>query len=213
MKYERTSKWFVVGLALIALIGAAVTADASSLTIPNQFSAGGSISSSSVNQDFSAVANSVNDNNGRIGSLESKLTGVMYYSIPLWGMSASPWGNFQGAWSATAGLTYSSGTNYFDIPVNLPNGVTITELVSYVYDADATYSVSVAFYGSLLNSAYLSSTIASQNSGGAFASGATTLTTTTNSVVNNASYGYSIRITLPVANTIGIFGIRIKYTR
>ena len=76
---------------LISLMVVAAVAFGSSLTIPNQFSAGTPTSASQMNANFTAVASAVNDNNSRITALET---------TPAWTAPPSlgaEWANWGGA--------------------------------------------------------------------------------------------------------------------
>ena len=68
---------------IIALIGAtllasAPLANASDLTIPNDFSSGDTTSASEVNDNFTAIENAVNDNDTRLDALESGSNRVVF---------------------------------------------------------------------------------------------------------------------------------------
>ena len=63
----------VVMLFTVTIVTAG-DATASALTVPNSFSPGGNISSAQMNANFSAVATSVNDNNNRVTTLETKMS-------------------------------------------------------------------------------------------------------------------------------------------
>ena len=68
---------------LIALIGAtllasAPLANASDLTIPNDFSSGDTTSASEVNDNFTAIENAVNDNDTRLDAIESGSTRAVF---------------------------------------------------------------------------------------------------------------------------------------
>jgi len=68
---------------LIALIGStllasAPLANASDLTIPNDFSSGDTTSASEVNDNFTAIENAVNDNDTRLDAIESGSTRVVF---------------------------------------------------------------------------------------------------------------------------------------
>lgn len=60
---------FILGIFMFT--GTSVTANASQLTVPNTYTAGTAISSSAMNNNFTAVQTAVNDNNTRLTAVEA----------------------------------------------------------------------------------------------------------------------------------------------
>lgn len=104
----------VVGLLSIVFLGAAVIAYASTVTIPNTFTSGTTISSSEMNDNFSAVKSAVDDNDTRITAVESTVNNLQLtrtISIPAFALAFGSSGpitaDFKGLrWS----FTFSGGT-------------------------------------------------------------------------------------------------------
>jgi hypothetical protein len=119
---------------------------------------------------------------------------------------------------STYSFTYSNGlynngagTAYYEIPLQLPDGVTITEFNVYGYDADASNQFS--FSGLRQNLATSGgSYITSGASGVAYASGTITATGTASEVVNNSLSAYFIEVTMPASINVRLDSYRIKYT-
>ncbi len=117
-------------------------------------------------------------------------------------------------------FTYSSGvynngttTAYYMIPLDLPDGVTVTEAIVYGYDGDAGNQFSFNLGRQLLTSpSYY--VISTGSSGVAYAGGAinVTVTPTSNNVVNNSTYSYLLGITMPASGSVKLYNYRIQFT-
>jgi hypothetical protein len=119
-------------------------------------------------------------------------------------------------WDSNGGYAYiSNGTagtaGSGRLPFNVPHGATITNVVGYLYDNDATYNVSFFVYRHTLATGSFS----------AIASGATTgqstsvqqITDTANAVVDNSLYSYYIVVSSSQANSnLRMYGFRVTYT-
>jgi hypothetical protein len=149
-----------------------------------------------------------------------KVNGNITYSAAKTGyITGTAWATGKGLYS-TNSFTYSGGiynngtsTGFFEIPVQLPNGVTIASLDIYGYDADATNQLSISFGRQTMGSGS-ATLVASGGSGAAYASGIVTVTipVTSNNVVDNSQYSYYIEIALPALTTVKIYSYRITYT-
>ena len=101
----------------------------------------------------------------------------------------------------------------FRIPLNLPHGATITKLVAYSYDGDATYNINVYLYRDAFDN------MDGQLMGYALSSGSPGYTNSSDSSIDYAevdlsSYGYSLKIYLhssEYAPSYGFLGARIDY--
>jgi hypothetical protein len=148
--------------------------------------------------------------NGNITYSAAK-TGYISGSALATGRSLSSTGSFN---YASHGI-YNNGASTGDymIPFDLPNGATITEVVVYGYDGDATYQFYVYVYRQQLNSMAFSSA-GSASSGAAYSAGAINVTVPVSiyNVVDNSLYAYFIDISMPVSTTIAVSGYRVTYT-
>jgi hypothetical protein len=149
-----------------------------------------------------------------------KVNGNITYSTAKTGyISGSAFATGRSLYSNTT-FTYSSGvynngsvTGYYMVPLNLPDGVTITEAIVYGYDGDASNE----FLFNLGRHTFTSSTynvISSASSGVAYSSGAINVTTTpsANNVVDNSTYSYLLGITMPASSTVRLYNYRIQFT-
>ena len=138
-------------------------------------------------------------------------TGYISGSALATGRSLSSTGSFN---YASHGI-YNNGAGSGDymIPFDLPNGVTITEVVVYGYDGDATYQFYVYVYRQTLNGMAFTST-GSASSGGAYSAGAINLTipVSTYNIVDNSLYAYFVDISMPASTTLCVSGYRVTYT-
>jgi len=75
---KRFSLRQIVVMLATTLLGIAAIGYASSVTIPNTFISGTTISASQMNANFTAVKTAVDDNNSRITVLEQKKTTIKY---------------------------------------------------------------------------------------------------------------------------------------
>lgn len=99
------------------------------------------------------------------------------------------------------------------IPLDLPDGVTITEAIVYGYDGDAANQFTFNLGRQLLIT-YSYSIISTGSSGIAYAGGAinVTVTPTINNVVSNSTYSYLLGITMPVSSSVRLYNYRIQFT-
>jgi hypothetical protein len=155
-----------------------------------------------------------------VGNVEIPATNDYMYSAPKTGYVSMPAVAFRSesptAYECTflSGCMYPSGTTpgtatYFDAPIYLPDGATITSLDAYIVDNDANYNASGVWLwqqpGSI-GSTYGSPVIMGNTPG---TSGQSTViqkfTTTTfsPSVINNAVNSYYIRVGLAQSTTAG----------
>jgi hypothetical protein len=201
---KRFSMKQVVSVLVVVFLGITVLAYAA-VSIPNNFTPNTTAKASEVNANFNAVKTAID-------ALEASRT--KYYSLSMWAAQRSARSDFQGVINTTSGLYYSSGSNFLDIPIHLPNGANIEEVEAYVYDTNATANIEVRLYQGTLNNT-LSVGLGSVASSGS--NGAQTLTYTlpTPQQVGNSSAGYFIQIiygTTAGDTSVGIYGIRIKYS-
>jgi len=146
------------------------------------------------------------------------LNGDITYTTPKIGyISGSALATGRGLFS-TNSFSYSNGVyndgtgnGFYLIPLQLPNGATITEVNVYGYDADAANQFSVNVVNQALTNG-AGFTIASGASGIAYASGDIIITVSANQVVNNSLFSYWIQVVMPATSTIRLYNYRVTYT-
>jgi len=188
-----------IGMLLmgLSLSLAATQVSASSVTIPNSFTAGTAAVAAEVNDNFNAVKAAVDDNNSRLNTLE---TGTESFS--LYGLADSIDGNTCQLRRSSAGYVYylaGSGLNCDAfMPVNLPQGRSLTSLTCTVFDNDA--AANNVDSGRLIRTSLTTGTTITifQTSGSTDSVNVQQLTDITpsvgNDVVDNGSYAYSLRV-------------------
>jgi molybdopterin-binding protein len=119
---------------------------------------------------------------------------------------------------STGSFTYSSGlynngtgTAFYEVPVQLPDGVTLTEVIVYGYDADATLQLSFNASRQTLASSS-GSVLGSASSGIAFASGNCQLVATLSATIDNSLYSYYLELFMPNTINVRYFSFRAKFT-
>ncbi len=104
-----------------------------------------------------------------------------------------------------------TGSQQFEVPLHLPDGVTLNSLNVYVSDADATQEAIASFFQHNLSANTFLPNINS-SSGIAFAGGNITLAIAPNIVVNNFQYAYSFQVRLPNTINVHYIGYRATFT-
>lgn len=104
----------------------------------------------------------------------------------------------------------SAGINYFDAPVTLPNGVKVNQIVFYFYDNDAVADVSF-IWARLPSNSPSGAIISSSFSSGASDSVRYTVVPNPPGVIDNGSYNYLVRATLPGGANVALHSVRIEY--
>ncbi|MDI6766504.1 MAG: hypothetical protein QME52_06750 [Bacteroidota bacterium] len=147
------------------------------------------------------------------------VSGNVKYASPKTGYaSGTGWASGRGLYS-TSSFTYSSGlyndgvgSSIYEVPLDLPNGVTMTSVAVFGNDVSATYELRVYVQRQLL-SAGVNTTIGSASSGVVFSGGAFTATAATGSeVVNNSIYAYSLSLYMPATISIKYYSYRVTFT-
>jgi len=147
-----------------------------------------------------------------------RLSGEVTYSSPKTGyISGTSWALGR-ALSSASSFTYSSGiynngasTAYYEVPVQLPDGVTLTQVNIYAFDADAANEITAIVLRQTHGSGSASS-IGSLSSGVAFVGGGITLSIPVAEIVDNASYSYSFQLTMPATINEKYMDFRATYT-
>lgn len=107
-----------------------------------------------------------------------------------------------------------SGSSFYDAALDLPHGADITRLVIYYTDDDAGADISAEIWRVPMpgrSGQKVSATISSTDTSG----GASFIETTDipYPTVDLESYGYYIRLSLPVSGELEVKGFRVDYTR
>jgi hypothetical protein len=99
-------------------------------------------------------------------------------------------------------------------PVNLPDGAVITNIDVYAYDADANNEVGVELYSLPNGGTTPQSIAATTTSGGAFSSGAVTISAASiNQTIDNSANSYYLRFkTKESNNLLRLYSAKITYT-
>jgi hypothetical protein len=148
-----------------------------------------------------------------------KVSGNITYATPKTGyLTGSAYATGRVLWS-TSSVTYASGglynngtgSAYYLMPINFPDGVTVTNVDVYGADADATVQFVVYFNRQLLSS-YSASNISNASSGVSYSSGAVTVSLAPSHLINNSLYAYFIQVELPATSNIRLYSYRITYT-
>ncbi|HTK81324.1 MAG TPA: hypothetical protein VL633_03460 [Bacteroidota bacterium] len=113
----------------------------------------------------------------------------------------------------TGGGIYNGGTHqgYFEVPLHLPDGATLTSIDVYAYDVDATLAVSVRLYRHTLSTNSFSQTVL-QGTGAAFAGGNTSVTVSPGWAIDNSQYSYTVEAVLPASGNLRYYGYRATIT-
>ena len=198
----------LMGLSLSML---ATQVSASSVTIPNSFTAGTAAIAAEVNGNFDAVKSAVDDNDSRLNALES---GTLSFS--LYGLIDSIDGNTCQLQRSLSGYVYynvgSGATCNAFMPVNLPQGRSLTGLSCTVFDNDPTGTNDVDF-------AALRRTSLTTGLSGAVFQTANSIDSTNiqqisdatpsagTAVIDNSNYAYSLQVRLD-ESAAGVIDIR-----
>jgi len=148
LRKKRFSLGEVVGLLTIAFIGLAIIGYAASVTVPNTFSPGTTISSTEVNDNFTALKNGIDENKSVAGCspevLSTNLTTTVAdiasvtISVPgpgrvmVSGSGTFSLNNDGSEWEGDVWIADSSGgmggdfRNFWRGPINLPTGTYAT---------------------------------------------------------------------------------------
>jgi|GEM_PF-4927993 len=173
---------------------------------------------SGQSNDFLQIQDSVGSILARIGSNGSMSVANLTYSTAVARTASFSYKAFHGTssgtlWSTGNGLQLgNTGVVEAGVPVNLPDGATITGVTFYIYDNNATFPATVALSYSNLQTL----TINNVSSAVTANSGTTqTISMATNFVVNNNTQGLYLRAFWDgraAADTIALFGAKITYT-
>jgi hypothetical protein len=148
-----------------------------------------------------------------------RLTGNVTYNLPRTAyISGSGWALGRSLFS-TGSFTFSGGlyndgasTAYYDVPLQLPDGVKMTQLNVYVYDGDAVNQVTASLYRQAHGDGFASALLGSLSSGGSFNGGALTLQMTTSEIVDNSANSYYFELTMPPSSNVRYMDFRATYT-
>ncbi len=89
----------------------------------------------------------------------------------------------------------ASSASYFYAPVQLPHGVTVTNVTSYWYDVEASLDIQCLFGRSVGDNSIFA--LVSVDSSGSSGSGSTVDTTITSVEIDNAQYSYLFYVRIP----------------
>lgn len=209
---------------------ARVNLGAAGLTTTNIFQRGQSVllntnelglllrGTSGQSNDFLQIQDSAGSILARIGSNGSMSVANLTYSTSVTRTASYTYKAFHGTssgtlWSTGNGLQLgNTGLVEAGVPVNLPDGATITGITFYIYDNSATYQATVALSYSNLQTLTVNNVASAVTAN----SGTTqTLTMAPNFVVNNNTQGLYLRVFWDgraAADTIALFGAKITYT-
>ncbi len=113
------------------------------------------------------------------------------------------------------GGLYNSKTSngaYYEVDLQIPNGVQVLSIDVFGYDGDATTQLSYIF-ANRPNLAGGGNRLASSSSGISFSSGATTITATFSPplIINNANNSYYIELFMPPTSLVRYLGYRVTF--
>lgn len=148
-----------------------------------------------------------------------ELTGDIIYATPKTGyISAASYASGRGLYSTSSftyiGGIYNNGTSsdFYEVPLHLPDGVTLVEVSVYGFDLDASLQLSYSVGRQSLTSGGFSS-IGSASSGVAFAGGGFTAAAAIASVViDNSANSYVIQLSMPNNINIRYYNYRARFT-
>lgn len=174
----------VVGLLTIVFLGIVVIAYAAPITMPNIFSSGTTISSGQVNANFTELTNAVN------ALRTGYVSAAAVNGVP----RDSAYATTQSATSCIGRRGVTAGLEYLVVPIQIPNGATITEFTYIAHDNEGGNDSTAFLYTSA------NETIASVITGGASAVAQTVTQTGLTTVVDNATKGYFVYMEINGSN-------------
>jgi len=206
----------LMGLSLSML---ATQVSASSVTIPNSFTAGTAAIAAEVNGNFDAVKSAVDDNDSRLNALES---GILSFS--LYGLIDSIDGNTCQLRRSLSGYVYYNAGSAANcdafMPINLPQGRSLTGLSCTVFDNDPTGTNDVDF-AALRRTSLLTGVSVNvfQTAGSTNSPVIQQLVDSTpgagTAVIDNDNYAYSLRVRIDesaaVVTNIRAYGCSVTY--
>jgi hypothetical protein len=148
-----------------------------------------------------------------------RLTGNVTYNLPRTAyISGTGWALGRSL-SSTGSFTFSGGlyndgasTAYYEVPLQLPDGVKMTQLNIYVYDGDAVNQVAAYLYRQAHGLGFASALLGTLSSGGSFNGGALILQMTTSEVIDNSANSYYFELSMPASATVKYMDFRATYT-
>jgi hypothetical protein len=194
------------GLSLFASM-----ASASSVTIPNNFTAGTAAVAAEVNGNFSAVKSAVDDNDSRLSNLEAGAVSVSLGSL----IDSSDGSTCELARTTIASAYYKIGSGnscHAVMSVSLPHGRQVTGLKCQVYDNDG--GVTNVDYISLIRTLTQTGSAVTMYRTGASVNSAGTqqlsdVTTTANRTIDNNNNRYSLVAFFDTSSSGSALDIRV----
>jgi len=193
-----------IAFSLVSIISYAA------VTIPNTFTSGTTISSSQVNDNFTALKTAVDANSIDISALKTVHTGTASVGAMVGVTLNSTVATYQcgggpGTYGRCAANTLTN--DYLAAPIQLPNGATITGISYTCYDNDATYD-SVARLWYFGDNAY--GEVGAATTSGTSTSNQKVFRTGLNHIVDNSSNAYTVYMSI---NTSAVgYIVPIKFT-
>ena len=104
-----------------------------------------------------------------------------------------------------------TGTGYYEAPLALPNGATITKLVVYYWDNSATLDLTGQLYRVAFDGTGAAPMAVVSSSGYSAVYSYAETASIVNPVVDQQSYSYLLELTLPPSLDLRLVGMRIDY--
>jgi hypothetical protein len=101
--------------------------------------------------------------------------------------------------------------HYYEAPVSLPNGATITKFVVWYYDNNATLDMSADLALVSVDATHGTSMANVTSSGASTGNRYGQITTISNATIDLQSYSYFVQVYLPPSANLGVLAFRIDY--
>jgi len=183
---------------------------AGSVDVPNVFSPDTPARADSVNENFSAIEVSVDDNAAMITSLQNSHSGTRtgYYSFDA--IDFRPEDNTMAYFAYPGSLTCVSSDDFY-APVNLPHGAVVKSITWYYRDLSNSSEISLAVIQQTQNGS-TSNNLTIMASSGNSGNGSMSAITIDYSTIDNVTYRYSMRVDMQTECSGKVFkGGNIEY--